>query len=77
MAFKKFVGIILILAGGYLCYVGNQQRNSLVGGLQVASVNVANGIDGKGRVADSTWYFVGGGALIVAGALSLVRRGGG
>ena len=77
MSFKKLVGIILIIAGGYLCYVGDQRRNSLVGGLQVASVKVASGIDGKTRVADSTWYFVGGGALIVAGAFGLFRRSGG
>ncbi len=74
MSFKTLVGLILIIAGGYLCYVGDQQRHSLAGGLQIASVKVANGIDGAGRVADSTWYFVGGGVLIASGAFSLLRR---
>jgi len=76
MAFKNLLGIILIVAGAYLCFVGNQRRESLVGGLQSASVKVANRIDGAGRVADSTWYYVSGGALIVVGAFSLLRRGG-
>ena len=70
----KIVGIILIIAGGYLCYVGNQHRNSLAGGVETASVKLANKLDGKDRVADHTWYFVGGGALVVIGAFSLMRR---
>jgi hypothetical protein len=74
MSPKKIVGIVLIIVGGYLCYAGNQQRNSLAGGIATASVKVANKIDGAARVADHTWYFVGGGALIVIGAFGLMRR---
>jgi hypothetical protein len=74
MSFTKIVGIILILVGGYLCYVGNEHRNSLAGGLASASGKVANKFDGEARVADHVWYFVGGGALILIGAASLTRR---
>ncbi len=35
---------------------------------------VANKVDGGSRVADSTWYLVGGAGLIVAGAYGLGRR---
>ena len=75
MSSSKLVGVVLIIVGGYLCYVGNEHRNSLAGGIASMSVKMANKVDGEGRIPDYSWYFVGGGALIVIGALSWMRRG--
>ena len=70
---KKIVGIILIIVGVYVCYLGNARRNSVAGGIDSAATTVANKVTGEGHVADATWYFVGGGVLIVVGAFSLLR----
>jgi hypothetical protein len=72
----KIIALILIIAGAYVCYLGNSRRNSVVGNIDTASAKVANKVAGEGHVADSTWYFVGGGVLIVLGASGLMRRSG-
>lgn len=72
----KIIALVLIIAGVYLCYLGNSRRNSMAGNIDTASAKVANKLDGEGHTPDSTWYFVGGGVLIVVGAASLMRRGG-
>ena len=74
MSIGKIAGIILLIAGAYLCFLGNVRRNSLVGSVANASTNVANKVDGKERVTNATWYFVGGGVLVVVGLSSLLRR---
>lgn len=71
---KKVIALILIIAGIYLCYLGNARRSSVAGNVATASATVANKIDGEPHVTDATWYFVGGGLLIVVGAFSLSRR---
>jgi uncharacterized membrane protein HdeD (DUF308 family) len=72
---KKVIGLVLIIVGIYLCYLGNTRRHSMAGGIDTASSKVANKVDGEAHVPDSTWYFVGGGVLIVVGAFSLMRPG--
>jgi hypothetical protein len=69
----KIIGIVLIIAGAYICYLGTQRRDSFAGGIDTASTKMANTFGGEGHMADHTWYFVGGGALIVVGALGLFR----
>lgn len=72
----KIISLVLIIAGIYLCYLGNSRRNSVAGNIDTASAKVANAVAGDGHTADSTWYFVGGGVLIVLGATGLIRRSG-
>ena len=74
---NKIIALILIIAGVYLCYLGNTRRNSMAGSVANASATVANKIDGEAHVTNATWYFVGGGLLIAGGAFSLTRRSGG
>jgi hypothetical protein len=73
---KKIIGLVLIIAGVYLCYIGNSRRNSVAGDIDTATAKVANKVSGEGHVTDATWYFVGGGVLIVVGAFSLMRPSG-
>jgi uncharacterized membrane protein len=73
MAYKKIVGIVLIILGAYLCFLGNQRRTSLAGGLEDASAKVAGKIDGAAHVSDATWYLVAGGGLVVLGVFRLLR----
>ena len=72
---KKVIALILIIAGIYLCYLGNTRRHSVAGGLDAAATKVSNTVAGEGHTTDATWYFVGGGVLIVIGAFSLLRPG--
>ena len=73
---KKIVGIILIVVGLYVCYLGNSRRHSVTGNIDTAAAKVADTIEGGEHTTDATWYFVGGGVLIIIGAGSLLRRGG-
>jgi len=70
---KKVIGLILIIVGIYLCYLGNSRRSSVAGNVDTAAAKVADKVSGEGHVTDATWYFVGGGVLIVVGAFSLMR----
>ncbi|HEU5079310.1 MAG TPA: DUF3185 family protein [Opitutaceae bacterium] len=71
---KTLLAIILIALGGVLLYLGNQRKDSLAGHAESASQAVASSVDGKSRVSDATLYFVGGGALILAGLVVVMRR---
>jgi len=73
---NKVISLILIIAGIYVCYLGNSRRNSAVGGVDTAVAKVADKVSGEGHTTDATWYFVGGGLLIVVGAIGLTRRTG-
>lgn len=70
---NKVIGLVLIIVGIYVCYLGNSRRNSVAGSVDTATAKVANAVAGDGHTTDATWYFVGGGVLIVAGAFSLMR----
>jgi hypothetical protein len=71
---KKILSLILILLGGWLVYVGYNRGESLAGKTKSGIAELKNEIDGKMRVPDHVWYYVGGGALIVAGAVVAARR---
>jgi hypothetical protein len=73
MSSNKIIGLVLIIIGAYVCYQGSQRRDSLAGNLDTASAKIANQVSGDGHVPDHTWYFVGGGVLIVVGAFCLLR----
>ena len=72
---NKVIGLVLIIVGIYVCYLGNTRRHSVAGNLDTATTKVANSVAGEGHTTDATWYFVGGGVLIVVGAFSLLRPG--
>ena len=73
---NKVISLILIIAGIYVCYLGNSRRNSAAGSVDNAVDKVADKVTGEGHTTDATWYFVGGGVLIVVGAIGLTRRSG-
>ncbi len=78
MSSKKIIGIILIIVGSYVCYLGNTRRHSVAGNLDTAGAKIADVVSGEGHTTDATWYYVGGGVLVVvAGLSSLLRRSGG
>lgn len=70
---NKIIGIVLIIVGIYVCYLGNSRNHSVAGGIDTAATKVANAVAGDGHTTDATWYYVGGGVLIVVGAVSLMR----
>lgn len=69
---KKLVGLILLIIGIYLCYVGHQRHDSVAGAIDSASTTVANKVTGEPHTTDATWYYVGGGVLILIGVFSLL-----
>lgn len=72
---KILVAIALIAAGALLLYQGEKRRNSLAGAAESFGKDVASAFDGKARAPEHTWYFAGGGALIVVGLVVALRRG--
>lgn len=73
MSSGKIIGLILIIVGLYVCYLGNNRRHSVAGSLDTAGAKVADVVTGEGHTTDATWYFVGGGVLILVGAVSMTR----
>lgn len=69
----KIVSIVLILAGAALLYLGNQRKGSIAGASESVGKEIASAVDGKTRVTEHTWYYVGGGALILAGLVGALR----
>ena len=70
----KLVSIILILAGAALIYLGSQRKQSIAGASESVGKEIASAVDGKPRVADHTLYYVGGGVLILIGAIGAMRK---
>lgn len=73
---NKILSIILIAAGVYVCALGNARRESIAGSVEATTAKVADKVTGRTHVTDATWYFVGGGVLLVAGVLGLARKSG-
>lgn len=71
---KYILALVLIGVGGYLVYTGNQKKESLAGGADKVGTEVANALDGKARQPDYVWYYVGGGVLILGGAVVALRK---
>jgi len=71
---KVLLAVVLIALGGLLLYLGHQRKESLAGAAQSVGHDLASAVDGKARVADHTLYFIGGGALILAGIVVGLRR---
>ena len=71
---RKTLAIILLIAGGVLIFLGVQRKDSFAGAAEAAGTNLANSLDGGARMSDHTLYFVGGGALVLIGAVMAMRR---
>jgi hypothetical protein len=71
---KLLFALLLLTAGGVLLYLGYERRESLAGAAETFGHEIASAFDGEPRVAEHTWYFAGGGALVVAGLAVLLRR---
>lgn len=72
---NKIIGIILILVGGILVYQGVQRDDSIAGTAAEVGTDVANAVDGKGRVPKHYYYIIGGGVIAAVGIGALVRGG--
>ncbi|HZP59864.1 MAG TPA: DUF3185 family protein [Opitutaceae bacterium] len=71
---RTFIAIILIAAGIGLIWHGFQVRNSLKGKAQEAGSELHQSLNGNSSVTDATWFFVGGGVIVIAGVATAVKR---
>jgi hypothetical protein len=72
---KTIIGLVLIIAGIALFFLGMNRKDSLAGRAAEASTSVANSIDGGVRTPKHVGYMVGGGALVLVGIVVIARRG--
>lgn len=70
----RIIGLLLLLAGAFLLYKGIVREDSLAGKIDSAGTQVANRVDGGGRVTNHTLYLVSGGVLVVLGAVAALKR---
>lgn len=64
---NKIIGIVLIFVGGFLIYQGVQRKDSVAGAAAEVGTDVANAVDGKGRVPKHYYYIIGGAVVAAAG----------
>lgn len=72
---NKIIGIVLILLGGFLIYQGAERKDSVAGVASEVGSDVANAVDGKGRVPKHYFYMIGGGVIAAFGIGMMVRGG--
>lgn len=72
---NKIIGIVLLLIGGVLVYQGVQRDDSIAGVADEIGSDVANAVDGKGRVPKHYYYIIGGGVVAAFGVGVLLRGG--
>jgi len=72
---SKIIGIVLILVGGILIYQGVQRDDSIAGVASEIGTDVANAVDGGGRIPKHYYYIVGGGVIAAVGIGALLRGG--
>jgi hypothetical protein len=68
-AMKYLIALALIAAGSYLIYYGHRRADSMAGLAERTGKDIANAFDGQTRTPKYVHYYVGGGALIAAGAV--------
>jgi hypothetical protein len=71
---KLILPLLLIACGIFIIIQGTRREDSVVGVSEAIGTSVANAWDGKARQPDHIWYYVGGGALILAGAGLALRK---
>lgn len=72
---NKIIGIILIVVGGLLVFQGINRKDSVAGAASEIGTDVANAVDGGGRVPKHLFYIIGGGVIAAVGIGALVRGG--
>jgi hypothetical protein len=72
---NKIIGIVLILVGGALLYQGLNRKDSIVGAASEVGTDVANAVDGGGRVPEHLYYIIGGGIVAAVGVGVMLRGG--
>jgi len=65
---NKIIALLLIVVGAGLVWHGFQVRDSLKGKAQQVGSDLHKSWNGEPEVTDATWFMIGGGVLIVAGA---------
>lgn len=71
---KLILALILIGGGIALIVFGLRRADSITGIADEVGAKVANKWDGQARQPDHVWYYVGGGALILAGMVVMLRK---
>jgi hypothetical protein len=72
---KTIIGLLLIVAGIALFVQGLNRKDSLVGRAATTGTSIANSVDGGVRTPRHVGYMVGGGVLVLVGAVVMARRG--
>jgi hypothetical protein len=71
---KLIFSLILIGGGIALIVLGTRRSESVTGIADEVGAKLANTWDGKARQPDHIWYYVGGGALVLAGVVTALRK---
>ncbi len=71
---KSILALALIVLGIVIVVHGHRREDSVAGVSDKVGTSIANAWDGKARQPDHMWYYVGGGALILAGVVIGLRK---
>lgn len=71
----KLVGLVLVIVGGVLVYQGLARKDSLLGQAAEVGSSLANKVDGGSRTPKHMLQLAGGGILVLAGAVLVLRKG--
>lgn len=64
---KKIVGILLIVVGLVVFFMGLNRKDSIAGEAATVGTKVANAVDGGARAPQHVMYMVVGGVMVLAG----------
>lgn len=71
---RLILSLILIGGGIALIVFGTRRADSVTGMADEVGTKLANKWDGQVRQPEHVWYYVGGGALILAGIVIALRK---
>lgn len=70
------LALLALMLGVFVIILGVRRADSATGIADAVGTKVANAWDGKARLPEHVWYYVGGGTLILVGVLLTLRRPG-